>query len=551
MSTTFEVRVPSLVFPGRSELATVTVEQHGQKLRLTTPFSLKEEVKAMVGASWNKERKAWDVKDCRRNRMQLEILQGVTPPEHAPFLAPTQRFTPRRSNLLQHQGPLLDTVLTCRRKVVAADVGTGKSLLAIEAVEATCLHGREDQVWYVGPKNVIKTFQLQMSIWKGQFHPRYLTYESVRGIVAAWPAGRLSPRAIIFDECSRLKNPDAQLTEACQHLADANRAEHGSEGLVVQLSGTVAPQDHTDWWSPTEIACPGWLRESSRTKLEQRLGIFERKEGQGRVYHERTGWQKKEVELLPRRLAGVVRVLRQEDTQMMLPPARHEIIRLDVSEATARAAWMVVALAAQPGRVKDKLRQLSDGFQYGDEDEKGLREPTRQLEHAPKADVLRRLLLEYEDAGRFVVYGSYTASVDRCVEVGLEEGWTVLRVDGRGISLHGPSRGYTEASALDAMSRGGDHQDKLLYVGHPTAGAMGANLQGSPALLWYSLTYRAEDRIQGNGRIRRKGMDELRGCTVYDLVHLGLDELIIQRVQARQDALDITLAEIRRVTKEV
>jgi hypothetical protein len=534
----------------RHKLVEVTVEESEKSLHLYFDYNaaLVDEARCMVGATWDKANTRWRVANCRRNWMQLELLQGITPPELSRYLAKSPLLTEEQGlDLWAHQRPLVAQALHRRRVVWAAEMATGKTRAAERVM--SLVGGRW---WYVAPKRVLDAVRLEFYKWKSKVKPEWVSYHALVGLIANWPPGQKAPAGVVFDESSRLKNPDAGWTIAAQHLANAVREEH--DGYVIEMTGTPAPQDPVDWWSQTEVACPGWLRESSAYHLRKRLGEYEMVQMGGRTFPKLKRWKDDQVKLLAQRLAGVVHVVRLADTELSLPPPRYERVQLSVTPEFERAALAIASLASSAMELLGKLRQLSDGFLYETKVEDGKTVDTVRRSPTPKDAALAEILERHEEAGRLLVYAGFRESVDRCVEVANAQGWPVLRLDGRGWAWF-PVKGAPQhhgdddlavRSQLMALQRGGDSDDRLCFVGQPGAGGMGQNFQGSPAIVFYSNDFNNESRQQAERRALRPGMDVRRGLVIYDLLHLGTDEHVLNRLVAKQQVQLVTVAEIRK-----
>lgn len=512
----------------------VIVLPHGEdRLHISSPKSLADEFRVMTGSSFVKRTLVWSVEDCFRNRLQLEVLQGLLPPELAPFLEkPSAELGESRSGrpLRPHQKLLLAKARHTHGYVMAAKMGTGKSLVAIELME----DHPDAHWWYIAPDVAQDSFTLELAKWGCKVRPQMMTPAGMRLRIERWSNLRDTlPIGVIVDESSRFKNMEAKQTQALFHLAKTIRAERN--GYMLLMSGTPAPQDEVDWWSQVEIVCPGWLRESSAHHLERRLYTFEQVKLAERSFWKRNGTREDQRALFSKRIAPVVIALRQEDTDLDLPLPRYERIQCPVTDDVIQAAWLI-ARTATVDRA-GKLRQLSDGFQYK-EDGSTTSYPS------PKEPKLAELLKKHEESGRFMVYAGFTESVNKCVEVASAAGWDVLRCDGRGWEYRG--RLFKDyLAALEALQRCGDHEERLCFVGQPGSGGFSLNCQGVPALCFYSNSFSSEHREQAEARPRRPGMDVARGLVVYDLLHLGTDELVLNRVQQKLDVENMTLDEIR------
>lgn len=412
---------------------------------------------------------------------------------------------------------------------------TGKSLSAIELTEQSGF----DDWWYVGPRSAIEAFRYELVKWRAKIIPMIFTYEELKKVIKDWPKGKKSPRGIILDESSKVKTPTAQRSQAAQQMADGIRddwdesgfdladlshAHHGTKGYVVLMTGTPAPKSPLDWYNQAEIACPGFLKEGTYFKFRDRLAVVTKensiaggeyssikcwkdKEGIcntcgepkedlghtveaiafGKTYHPYVP-AKNEVELLKKRLEGLVLVIFKKDC-LSLPEKQYRIIQLKPTTSILRAAKLIDANSRTAIQALTRLRELSDGFQYSEKeignepcelcqgskvllqwsDSQGepLCDPDteewkdniqsgryaqrpeacpncngtgEQVQYereateipTPKEEAVANLLDLHDDIGRIVFYAGFTASIDRIVRICHKFQWSTIRVDGRG-----------------------------------------------------------------------------------------------------------------------
>jgi hypothetical protein len=361
--------------------------------------ALTDEIRSMEGARFDWERKIWSIEQTQRNAFQLEWLYGGDP--YKRYDTPLVPFEPRRRENYKHQILITRHVLTYHQAIIAAEMGTGKTLALIEALEAV---GREDVIW-VGPRSALAAVELEFHKWRSRILPIFMTYEKVKALVENWPDGQKAPFFLIADESSKVKTPTSQRTQAMQHLADAVRRDWGGEGFVVLMSGSPAPKSPVDWWPQAEIACPGFLKEGNAEKFRRKLGLIVDKPSLGggnyphlvtwlddkskckkcgmprehanhdikeAIFSETTSefhpWMESEneVERLYRRMKGLTLVLFKKDC-IDLPDKIFREIECAPTPEVLRAAKLIQAGARSAITALIQLRELSDGFQYQDE----------------------------------------------------------------------------------------------------------------------------------------------------------------------------------------
>ena len=376
----------------------VTIDREDARIYfLKSPFELKNEIKAMQGSKWHGHlpddgRKIWSVADCCRNNFTLDFMQGVN--VYANWDQPLRNFGYTRP-LYDHQKLMSDHCLTYHYKILAAEMGVGKTLSAIEVMEKSGVF----DWWWVAPKSGIASVEREFEKWGLTVQPRMMTYERLRIEIERWEKGKPAPQGVIFDESSRLKSAGAKRTKAAMHLADAIRKEYGWEGYCVLMSGTPAPKSPVDWWAQCEVCYPGFIKEGSAKAFEWRLGIFEQQETDQGKFWKRLSWrddEKKcnicgeyeddgkhdpddlfgdgdaahiyepsfnEVAYIHQRLDGLVLPLAKKDC-LSIPDKIYREITLEPTSTIKRVAKALAGTAISAIQGLTWLRELSDGFQY-------------------------------------------------------------------------------------------------------------------------------------------------------------------------------------------
>lgn len=405
----------------------VSITRKGDRLWLSFPFSrhITEEIKSsFVGYKWHgyedKPVKKWSVRHCAHNWFQILYLAGQNP--YAPYDQPLLKYEAFGESvngrqqyriylddgrvhitryLYQHQAEMVSHTLTRHYCILAAEMGTGKTLSAIEAMEAS---GLTDWLW-VGPRSALASVELEFKKWKCQIQPNFVTYSSLQKHNENWDSNKPVYQGIIFDESSRVKNGVSKRSIASQYIADYVRIEHGDKGFVVEMSGSPAPKSPLDWYSQASIAMPGFLKEGHVNKLKDRLAVIHQRESAtGGVYPHLVTWrddEKKcqvcgevedhefhdevyvmerdvedsmyhaykpssnEVSNLYNRLRGLTIVKFKADC-LDLPSKIYRTVQCEPNRKTLNAAKIIASTAGSTIKALTLLRQLSDGFQYSE-----------------------------------------------------------------------------------------------------------------------------------------------------------------------------------------
>jgi hypothetical protein len=619
---------------------------------------LKNEIKAMEGSKWSKENKCWRIADSSRNAFAWQYLSEntVSPYERYdqdyPILEWPTRLDARKKewNIFKQQVEMLTTIMARRRVILAAEMGTGKTLAVIEAME------RAKPTWpiYVTPKYSIGNIRDEYRMWNARVMPEFMSYDGMKNMMQSWPSGRIAPDFIVFDESHNLRYHSSQRSRLAKALADGARKDH-RDPYIVSMTGTPAPKDPVNWWMQCEIVCPGFIRESSPTFMKYRLSLIEKKETMaGGVYPEHITWfdnpakcklcgqtyehvnhtqmgikphgfvpSENEIDKLYRRLKGLVYIRFKKDCTD-LPDKVYRKVQCEPSPAALRAMSLLTKKSPTVIEALTLTRELSDGFQYaleahgtvlcelchgnGKMKKPGYvcldipidltADPQRNIDpnqvmievpctkcngtgqmpkmvHVPKEvacpkdDALKELLEENEDIGRIVIYAGFTASVDRVARLCVQNGWEVIRVDGRGQwtsfdygdpkrcvvcggvetaaehnTFHPQFHAYRPHTAIEYF-QDKDNTRKIAFVGQPGAAGVSITLTAASMLIYYSNTFNGVDRFQSEDRIHRIGMDVNRGATIVDLLHLPTDAYVLDNLQKKKVLQAATMGELQ------
>ena len=366
---------------------------------LKSPFDAKDDIKAMKGSKWHgfetPSRKVWSVADCRRNRFQLELMKGQNPYEW--FDQPLKEWSYQRP-LMDHQILMANCGLTYHYQILAAEMGLGKTLSAMEIMEQSGVQNW----WWVGPKSGLKAVDREFTKWElaAGVNVEMMTYEKLVKTMTNWTTGDNAPQGIIYDESSLLKGPTSQRSRYARDLTEGMMADWGTDSYIILMSGTPSPKSPLDWWSQAEICYPGFIKEGNHNAFKARLAFLEKcSNHDGGHYLDLVAWRddenrcatcgefyddgphdkllaiadgdeyhaysksKNEVAFLAERLKGLVVVLHKEDC-IQLPEKRYRVERCEMTKAVANVAKIIVKSAPNVISGLTWLRELSDGFQY-------------------------------------------------------------------------------------------------------------------------------------------------------------------------------------------
>jgi len=588
--------------------------------------ALLKEVKSMAGAYWHgfadakaPRGKHWSVEDCRRNMFQISFLSGKN--VYARYDADLLPFSSARP-LYDHQIIMVRHVITRKHAILAAEMGTGKSLAAIEVAEYAGIKGRD--CWYVGPKSGVKAFTRELFKWRCPIWPDMMTYEKLVRRIKDWQDGQPAPKVVIFDESSKVKNHSAQRSKAAFYLSESIRDENYDDSYIILMSGTPAPRVPTDWWHQAEVACPGFLVEGNVHKLRSRMCMIEERESNitGAKYpHIVTWWDDEEkcamcgrysgehdpqmamegmdhefhpsineVHRLAKRLSGLVLVQFKDDC-LDLPKKVYTMYRVKPDPEILRAASLIKKSGFSQLKTLEKLRELSDGFLY-QEEERGEKVcpscagegvvPRKMVEETdsdeliscfqckgkkvvpdkiqiakeigtPKDKLLDELLDKTHEDGRMVVWAAFRASITRITTLVQKAGWFVLQIDGRGYSAHSPQHAEdtTVDELLNAMDAGHEafnllrrKYPRVCVVANPASGGMALTLTGAMLEFYYSNSFSGEARTQSEDRLHRIST---RGCEIVDCALFPSDQRTIDNLKQKRSLERMSMGQLQSI----
>jgi SNF2 family DNA or RNA helicase len=416
--------MPTIKLKGGKALIPVDIRLKDDTVIMKFPYNekLKDAVRdSLDGACWNPDYgKAWTAKFTDRTRFNLRYLYSHSGAEEVPgdswlsFLNAGNPFN-RYSDTLKpiiwsdSERPLREYQVECiwhmictRQCILAAEMGTGKTLMSIELLEYFEDMLKNYPIWYMSPKVAIPQVKLEYKKWNAKVIPTFMTYDAMTKRLADWDGSFPVPRAVIFDESIKIKNPKAKRSQAAKYLTDAMREEYGEDCIILCMSGAPATNGPENWWMQCEVVQPGFLLEKNWYKFKDRLCII--KEEISMVtgatfpktvtdlddpnkcaicgskdkthFDEDHEWKesKNEVANLFNRMKGLVKVVNKKEC-LGLPDKIYRTIECKVPDDMMRVARAMAKTATSTAVLLGRLRELSDGFQYTKE-ESGKKECT-------------------------------------------------------------------------------------------------------------------------------------------------------------------------------
>lgn len=570
------------------------------RLKLSFRYNayVKDEVKASCsGAKWNPKGKYWSVEDTPRTHFTFDILENNDNIKRYDIDLNSVKYDIDYDMLFDHQKILVNHVLTRRRVFWMVEMGLGKTLAAIKAMEyvkkTQPLQGPSadsNKFWVVCPKNVSRAWQREIVKWKSTVRPRIVSVDSLK---KAMDNADLCPYFVVFDESSKIKTPTSKRSKYAMALSAQMETVWGHDSYVICMTGTPSPKDHRDIYWQAEVARPGYLREKNYFTFQKRIGIIEKEDGpygsfsQFKTFKDGTcavcgvkksehddancyytpkvickacdrlhtatfdcglfspsEEEKDEIDTLAKRMQGLTISLKKESC-LDLPEKLYTEVYCKPSQEMLQAAELVQAQQTTVISMLSKLRQFSDGFLYEEEvnEDDKIVKVYKGLAENPKVEILNSILAELDDAeeSRVIIYAGFKASIDIIVDNCVKQGWNVIAVDGRGWRHKRAEACHMEAT--DEYFCNAPKNLKIAFVAHPGSAGLGLNLQVVRKVIYYSNDFNAESRLQSEDRAHRSGM-RAEGVEIIDLICLGTDKLVRDNLMQKRDAQNLTMRQV-------
>ena len=453
----------------------------------------------------------------------------------------------------------------------AAEPRTGKTkgfldaaTIIFEGLTPTQLDDPEWVFWIITEKSCMKGIFDEIDEWGYKWKHRtvIMTYAGFRNNYDEI----FIPRIVAYDEGHALRSGDGKpsiQTRTAYDITEKQYFRFGDNCYRLIATGTPAPKGPDDWFWLIKILYPGYFGLKHKKLFSHQLGDWVEKGGEGGSfkYEKLIGWKEEEVTKLASRLKGIVHTVWKKDC-LDLP----EIIsQIEYTNPTKEQLETVEFIRTDSARNKGaqlrmNLRMISDGFlnfkkEKFDDDGEAYIETEAVRIPTGKDELFIGHLSEFKDHGRLVVYAAFTDTIKKLVDIACQEGWTVLRYDGKQKKLYDlgdtysvttPCTKHTFNFALDEMNRKKNTGtiERLVIIAQGNAAGKGQEFSAACSQLCYSNTDRADDRIQCQNRPHSNNMDKELGLSWIDYSCLPVDNLIIKSLKNKMDIQSITMGDI-------
>lgn len=458
-----------------------------------------------------------------------------------------------RTQLHSYQEKAIDFIVSHREAALFLQMGLGKSVITLTAVQDLIDSIEVSRVLVVAPKKVAEcTWVQEAPLWE---HLSGLRVVRVMG-TQKQRAKALSENAdvyvtsrdliqsvldhcvktniifdmLVIDELTSFKNNTAKRFKAI-------RSRRAMFNRVVGLTGTPTPNGLKDLWAQMYLIDTG--RSLGRSKTRYIDTFFNVVKHNNIII--KCVPKYGATEEIARLISPHTLTMKTAD-YLDMPDIIYNDIFVNLSEEVARkyeelerngilqleedlAKENNSIIAANAAGLSNKLCQFANGAVYNEEH--------LAVEfHDEKLDMLEELLEQAVESGEHVlIFYQYKHDIDRILRRNKKIG---LRMTV-----------YNDEKDLTLWNNG--YLDVLLT--HPASTAYGLNLQrGGHIIIWFGTGWNAEYYEQGNARLHRQGQKS--SVVVYNLVAKGtMDETALKAVKGKISSQNAMIEELKQKAK--
>lgn len=372
------------------------------------------------------------------------------------------------------------------------------------------------------------------------------------------------PRAIVWDESHRLKNPTAQRSKKADELSnpyDFKNKRAVEPPYKYLLSGSPILTSPMDLFMQFKILDGGktfgWNYFAFRARYfrDRNAGMPKDR------YFPKWEIMTKEKDNFDaegeiKRLMGSMSNVVTKEECLDLPPEMDEVIEVEMSRDQARlykemksdliTFYNSKACTASLAITKAlRLMQITSGYipvqNPGEDDEQILVD----IKETPKIEAYKEWLEEMLELGQSVLVWAVFKHNYKAIREATEEVFKKMKVDFSLVECHGE---ISSAKQDANLAKFRDDPNCRVFIGHPKSGGIGVNeLMKAGVDMTYSRDFSLESYIQSRGRNHRDGSDTFGHKQIihYNLVCRDtIDESALKKLANKEDMSDRLLADL-------
>ena len=446
-----------------------------------------------------------------------------------------------------------------------AEMGTGKSKIAIDTIGALFLSGKIDTALILAPKGVFdnwvkgefpthlpESIEYKIVRWQPNWTKKYT--EEIRSVAirgdskalhilvmniealstekGAASAKRFLERnpdnLTLIDESTTIKNRKAQRTKTVLDLTAVSKYRR-------ILTGSPITKSPMDLYAQCAFLSPNALGFKSFYAFQGRYAVIQRRNMGHRSFQHVVGYRK--LDELSKKLDEFsVRVLKSEcldlpdkvytKREVPLTPQQKKVYAEMKELALAQLENGDLATTASVLTQIMRLQQITCGFLQPDEG------PIQDL---PNNRLSELLSVVEESSGKIIIWATWTHDILK-----IESELTKLYGEDSVASYYGETL-QDDRQAI--VNRFQDPDSPLrFFVGQPRTGGYGITLTAAHTMIYYSNSYDLEIRLQSEDRAHRIG--QTKSVTYVDLVSPGtVDEVVLGALRNKINIASTVLGE--------
>jgi len=483
---------------------------------------------------------------------ELKYLQKIRNNENVPLLLP-KGYEFVGPTPFRHQIITMLYGLTYKDLAIFSTMGTGKTAASLYIMRYWIQAGEVGKTLVVCPSSVLGNWRTEthlftehkaivlhhsnrderLKLFKEKAQVFIINYEGTFRYLKQ--ILRLDYDMVIFDESSRISNPDAKQTKACMEIA-------GHAKYRCLLNGTPIANKPLDLWS--QMYCLDFgdsLGKSFRSYRRAYFATIKMKNPTGQYFSIYKVRNKVAMDDIAQRIAKKSIRYTKEECIKDMPEKLYQVRTLELPKESRKlyeemynnakleiaklgqniSAWIVLTKFV-------KATQITSGYVKTDEGN------YLKLKTNPKLDELRYLLEEIVPNEAIVIWCKYLFSIS-IIEKMLEKmGINYLVIKGDVKDKSGVAKIFQETTI----------EDIPVMVGQIQAGGIGLNLHKATVEVFYENCWRLLDRQQAEDRCHRLGTK--KNVTIVDMVMSNtIDEEILKAIRKKEEIANYILKNVR------
>lgn len=529
---------------------------------------------SLPSRKWHPQTKTWrapivrlNIEFLRRNRDKYEATDdfwdvlnsfGQDTSRNINF----SRDYPFKTDPFPHQHDCCKRLYPIRNNFIAADIGTGKTKMAIDIASHRYYDGVIGKVLVIALvslkdnwRNEIgvhcpipaTTHKLETTAAGKKRFKRFMEEDGFRWLilgVESLSAGKAyelckefvdKDTMVIVDESSSIKSHKASRTERCINLGNM-------AAFKTAMTGTPITQGIIDLFSQFEFIDPNIIGIGDFYSFRNRYAVMG-----GFQKRNIIGYQR--VEELTDAVSPYIFQVRKRDVLKDLPPATYQERVIEMSaeqkklykelKSTLKLEYNGKKLTvASTINLMQRFTEISDGYySYVDEremekisiNEKAkIKYKKEYLKSNPKSKDLMELVGTMANDESVIIWATSKMAIQHLLDT-----FSKAYGDDQIVPIHG---GVSEEDRTAGIARFQSGKSRFL-IGNQAVGGIGLNMTRAAVMVYYSNDFSLERRIQSEGRIERIG--QTRPMTYIDMMCSPIDRYIVKALKNKNDFAEV------------